>query len=576
MGLRLLKSRGFSAALFASATVGLMGCSPAEDAPAPAAPPVDAAEVPPEDPAAAPAAQPLAESDQTWTPEQLEALLAPVALYPEPVLSQLLLAATNPQEVLDAGNWLVANPELEGAALEDAAKAAGFTPPVRAVMQFRAIVDQMCLEMGWTTELGQAFVNDQAGVLAAVQRLRKQAQDVGNLKSSPQMKVETKVENGKEAIVIEPPSPEVIYVPTYDPEMVYAPPAPATTTTNNTTVIVQEDSGPSTGAVVATGFLSFGVGLAVGSTFNNNYYGRGRYYPNYYGGFIPPPPPYYYRPTYGGGYYPSHNYDRSRNYNKVLSDNNVVVVNNNNKNKNYWNSFNDRPTGGRNTNDIKSPITTARPDRPELATLNAQAKQPKQAAANKAADWKGQSSYAGARPDVRDQAKLPAGAKMPDSKEVAAKARANAAAAPQRPASAAGDRGYAGYEGGAKDRVAANPDAAAKAKQAAAARPEAAAKTKQAAAARPEAAAKTKQAAAARPDAAAKAKKAAAARPDAAAKAKKATTSRPKASSAAASRGKFSGSGSGASARASSQRGRSSMPKGAKSHGAAAAKGRKR
>ena len=117
---------------------------------------------------ATPAAQPLPATEQTWTPEELEALLAPIALYPDPVLTQILLAATNPQEVLDAGNWLVANPDLEGDALDKAAEQAGFTPPMRAIMPFRQIVDQMCLEMGWTTELGQAYTNDQEGVLAAV------------------------------------------------------------------------------------------------------------------------------------------------------------------------------------------------------------------------------------------------------------------------------------------------------------------------------------------------------------------------------------------------------------------------
>ena len=84
-----------------------------------------------------------------------------------------LLASTNPQEVLDAGNWLVGNPDIKDKALDQAAEKAGFTPPMRAIMQFRQIVDQLCLEMGWTTELGQAFTNDEAGVFAAVQRLRR-------------------------------------------------------------------------------------------------------------------------------------------------------------------------------------------------------------------------------------------------------------------------------------------------------------------------------------------------------------------------------------------------------------------
>jgi hypothetical protein len=86
-----------------------------------------------------------------------------------------------------------------------------------ALLQFPQTIDMMCMEMGWTTELGQAFVADQAGVLAAVQRLRKQAMDVGNLKSSEAMVVETQQQEGQEVVVLKPPTPEVVYVPTYDP-----------------------------------------------------------------------------------------------------------------------------------------------------------------------------------------------------------------------------------------------------------------------------------------------------------------------------------------------------------------------
>jgi len=387
---------------------------------------------------ATPAAQPLGATDQTWTPEDMEALLAPIALYPDPVLTQVLVSSTNPQEVMDAGNWLVANPELEGDALDDAAEAAGFTEPMRAVMPFRQIVDQMCLEMGWTTELGQAYTNDQPGVLAAVQRLRAQAQDVGNLQSSEQMKVETKSQEGQQIIVIESPSPQIIYVPQYDPVAVYAPPP---------TTVVVEDKGPSAGAMVATSMLSFGVGLAIGAS-TRPYYSRGYCYPNYYRGFVPPPPPYYYRPVYGGGYHPSHHYNRSSNYNKVLSDNKVVVVN---KNKNYWGGFDDKPRGKGRTGNVKSPITKARSDRPELKELNRNSA--------KKSDWKGKSSYAGADPKARSKAKLPDKGKMPESKAVSKQAKANASAAKARKPSSGGDRGYAGK---AKSGAASRPESGSK------------------------------------------------------------------------------------------------------------------
>jgi hypothetical protein len=305
-------------------------------------------------------------------------------------------------------------------------------------MPFRQIVDQMCLEMGWTTELGQAYTNDQPGVLAAVQRLRAQAQDVGNLQSSEQMKVETKSQEGQQVIVIESPSPQIIYVPQYDPVTVYAPPP---------TTVVVEDKGPSAGAMVATSMLSFGVGLAIGAS-TRPYYSRGYCYPNYYRGFVPPPPPYYYRPVYGGGYHPSHHYNRSSNYNKVLSDNNVVVVN---KNKDYWGGFDDKPRGKGRTDNVKSPITKARSDRPELKELERNS--------GKKSDWKGKSSYAGADPKARSKAKLPDKGNMPESKAVAKQAKANASAAKARKPSSGGDRGYAGK---AKPGAASRPESGSK------------------------------------------------------------------------------------------------------------------
>ncbi len=220
---------GPAMALALGLSIALAGCGSKE--PPPAAP----AAAPPPAPAAttADAAPPIVAPVATqapvvgsWSPEALEELLAPIALYPDPVLSQVLIASTNPQEVLDAGNWLLSNQSLKGNALDEAALKVGFTPPIRALIQFPETVDMMCMELDWTTELGQAFVADQQGVLDAVQRLRKQAKDVGNLKSSDMLKVETQVQEGKEVVVVSPPSPEVVYVPQYDPQAVYAP-APA-------------------------------------------------------------------------------------------------------------------------------------------------------------------------------------------------------------------------------------------------------------------------------------------------------------------------------------------------------------
>ena len=215
---------------------------PAPPAPAAATVPAPSPPPGPEQIAAAQqqASQTLQANTTTWSPEALEDLLAPVALYPDPVLMQLLVAVTNPQEVLDAGNWLIANPNLSGKTQDQAAEKAGFTLPMRALMQSPEVVDKLCLNMPWTEELGQAYVNDQQGVMDAVQRLRMQAKDVGNLKSSPQLKVEAKREDGKEVIAVTPPDPKVVYVPQYDPQAAYSaaavrPPPPGTTVTTTTT-----------------------------------------------------------------------------------------------------------------------------------------------------------------------------------------------------------------------------------------------------------------------------------------------------------------------------------------------------
>jgi hypothetical protein len=343
------------------------------------------------------------------SPEALEELLAPIALYPDPILSQVLIASTNPQEVLDAGNWLLANQDLTGNALDEAAAQIGFTPPIRSLIQFPETVDMMCMELDWTTELGQAFVADQQGVLDAVQRLRRQAKEVGNLQSSQQMKVEEKVQDGKEVVVLAPANPEVIYVPQYDPVAVYEPApaaaaaAPATTTTTTTTT---ESSGHSTGTLVTTGLLAFGAGMLVNEIFDDDddhHHNNDYYYPNYGYGGMPYYPPYPYRPAYGNGYYPANGYNRPPNYQHGFNNNNVVVIN---KGQNdYWNDRDNRRNEYQRSGNYqaKSPISQAKPNRPELQELNqrqprampADVKRPSTAAEPK--QWKGQSSYAGAQ-----------------------------------------------------------------------------------------------------------------------------------------------------------------------------------
>ena len=409
----LLRRAGLTAAV--ALLVGLSACGHDEPAPPPAAAPPVAAPAP----APAPVAQILSPTTQTWSPEAMEELLAPVALYPDVVLGQVLVASTNPQEVLDAGNWLLQNQALQANALDEAAKQVGFTPPVRGLLQSPEVVDMMCSQLGWTSEIGQAFVNDQQGVLDAVQRLRAQAKDVGNLASSAQMTVGAESQDGKEVITVSPPSKEVVYVPQYDPVAVYAPP-PATLPAP--AAVEEKDKGHSTTSLVMTGLLSFGAGILVANIFDDDdddYYKNGYYNPRYYGPPMPYYPPYPYRPNYGNGYYPNNGYNRPPNYQHSFNNNTIIV--NTNNNNDYWSRHDARSPGYAGSRSAKSPITAAKPNRPELNTLNAQAKQGPQRKAPAQPDWKGQTGYAGAKPA--------AASASPQVKAKAADARPAAAAA---------------------------------------------------------------------------------------------------------------------------------------------------
>ena len=326
-----------------------------------------------------PQPQPINTQASKYTPEALETLLAPVALYPDAVLAQVLASATNPQEVLDAGNWLVAHPDLKGKELTAAIAPLGFTPPTMSLMHFPTVMDMMCLKMEWTTELGSAFLVDEPGVLAAVQRLRQQAMEVGNLKDSEQMKVAKDEQNNQQIVTIAPANPDVVYVPQYDPTAVYSAPAagptsaPVTTATTTTTVpaattttVVENDDDEDEydrGDMVVTGLLAFGAGMLVNEVFNDDDDEGDYYYPrwgsDYPGGYAP----YRYNPNYGNGFRPANGYNRPANYQRG-SNNNIYI---NAKGNDYFNKFERGPNNYLRQAD--SPITAARPQRAELATL---------------------------------------------------------------------------------------------------------------------------------------------------------------------------------------------------------------
>src|SRR4051794_5678005 len=147
---------------------------------------------------------------------ELDSLVAPIALYPDPLLAQTLAASTYPLEVIQLQQWLDRNKNLKDKALADAVAKQSWDPSVQALAISSDVVQRLAGNIQWTTDLGNAFLAQQSDVLEAVQRMRGKAESKGTLKTSAQQTVETKtVEGGKQAIVIEPANPQVVYVPSY-------------------------------------------------------------------------------------------------------------------------------------------------------------------------------------------------------------------------------------------------------------------------------------------------------------------------------------------------------------------------
>ena len=159
----------------------------------------------------------------TLKPEEIEALVAPIALYPDPVLSQALMASTYPLEIVLAARWIKANPNIKGEAAVKAVANQTWDVSVKAMVAFPQVLEPMNDKLDWTQKLGDAFLADQKAVLDAVQRLRAKAQDSGHLKSNEQQNVivEPATTTTTTIVKIEPANPEVIYVPAYDPTVVY-------------------------------------------------------------------------------------------------------------------------------------------------------------------------------------------------------------------------------------------------------------------------------------------------------------------------------------------------------------------
>src|SRR5262245_42329721 len=160
--------------------------------------------------------------DKSLSGEQLQQLVAPIALYPDSLLAQVLMASTYPMEIVQAARWAAANSTLQGQALEDALQAQSWDPSVKSIVVVPQVLQMMNDELDWTQMLGNAFLAQQRDVLSAVQTLRASAQNAGTLETTSQQNVSTQtVEGGTSAIAIAPANPQMVSVPTYDPNAVY-------------------------------------------------------------------------------------------------------------------------------------------------------------------------------------------------------------------------------------------------------------------------------------------------------------------------------------------------------------------
>src|SRR5580692_9800545 len=241
---------------------------------------------------------------------ELQALVAPIALYPDALVAQILTASTFPDQVAIANYWMQQNKSLTGTALMQEVNKQSWDASVKALTEFPSVLNNLSNNLTWTSSLGEAYHNQPADVMTAIQTLRAQAKAAGNLKSSSQITV---VQQSPQTIVIQPANPQIVYVPEYNPTVVYG--TPYTT------------PGYSAGDVAAAGIIGFGAGIAVGalmsggccgwgySSWNCGWHGNavvyhgGAYYGNsaWHGG--------YYNGGYHGGNGYNNAYNHSNNYN---------------------------------------------------------------------------------------------------------------------------------------------------------------------------------------------------------------------------------------------------------------------
>jgi hypothetical protein len=179
----------------------------------------------------------------------LEQLVSPIALYPDSLVSQILAASTFPEQVVEADRWVQTHPDLKGEDLGKAVDQESWDPSVKALTAFPSVLGNMDKNLSWTSSLGDAYYNQQQEVMDAVQVMRRRAQAAGNLKTTPQQTVTTQDSN----IVVEPADPEVVYVPAYDPWLVYGDP-----------IVAWPGWYPYPGIWFDGPYLSFGFGFGIG------------------------------------------------------------------------------------------------------------------------------------------------------------------------------------------------------------------------------------------------------------------------------------------------------------------------
>ena len=241
------------------------------------------------------------------TADQLAQMVAPIALFPDKLVGQVLAGATYPEQIAAANEWLGQHPSLKGAALQTAETDQPWDVSVKSLTAFPTVLGQMANNLQWTTALGTAYVNDPMDVMNAIQLLRSRARQSGNLKTSQQLRVSTLVRPSEPAyvtrrasypaviapppqtIVIEPAAPDIVYVPHYNPTVVYGAPVPVYPGW------VEQRPAYSTETLVTAGALSFGIGILVGAAVSQHYDPGWSAWGVNWGG----PAPY---PGYGGGW----------------------------------------------------------------------------------------------------------------------------------------------------------------------------------------------------------------------------------------------------------------------------------